>query len=79
MKRAQGLPLNMVIMAMILLVLLVMLSFILLRQSETFTKGTSECAAQDGTCIASAAECIEKGGTPLGFTCPKEKPACCRF
>jgi hypothetical protein len=79
MKKAQGLPLETIIIATILIVLLIFVIFFIAKQGGTFTKGTTDCVSNGGNCIVSVADCISQGGQPLNFQCPKATPACCRI
>ncbi len=77
-KRAQGLSMETLIIAAILIATIIIVVFVMARQGGTFTKGVSDCQANEGKCMASAAACFEQGGQIMSFACPNDKPACCR-
>lgn len=78
MKKAQGLSLETIIIAAILLATAIILIFIVSKQGGIFGKNITDCQAQQGVCVSSAAACIQQGGQPMSFSCPKETPACCK-
>lgn len=69
----------MLIIVVLLIAVLIVAVFLITRSGRIFTRGVSDCVAQEGTCLESTAACLEKGGQPLGFDCPKDKPACCKL
>lgn len=79
MKKAQHLTINTIIIAAAFIALAVIIVFLIAQQGERFTKGTTDCEINQGTCIKTTAECLEKGGHQLGFKCKEEKPVCCKL
>jgi hypothetical protein len=62
-KKAQGLPLNTIVIAVIALIVLIVLVLIFRGQIGVFNKGTS-CDARGGKCMNSES----------GEVCPSERP-----
>ncbi len=62
-KKAQGLPLNVIVMAVLALVVLIVLVLIFRGQIGVFNKGTS-CDARGGKCMNSETNKV----------CPSERP-----
>ncbi len=79
-KKAQGLPINVIIIAVIALILLVVILAITTGKLKVFGKGTANCKAQGGDCKTKE-ECIAPKYTTLDSTnCKDEspdKPICC--
>ena len=71
MKKAQGLPLNTIVIAALVLLVLVILALILTGKLGNFAAKTGECITLGGTCQAESATCklgqtayIGKGNCP---------------
>ncbi|MDO8642361.1 MAG: hypothetical protein Q7R76_02085 [Candidatus Woesearchaeota archaeon] len=79
MKKAQGISLNAIIIAILALLVLVVLAMIFTGKIGGFTKETKNCATlgNNAVCIADASEC---GGAEQkvmsGYTCP-DQGICC--
>jgi uncharacterized membrane protein YqiK len=77
-NKAQGLSLNVVIIAAIALVVLVVLVTIFTGQIGGWVQQTEECSSKGGDCFDSASECRESGDyaavVPGG--CPGEQVCC---
>jgi uncharacterized membrane protein YqiK len=65
MRRAQGLPLNTIIISIIVVVVLVVIILIFTRQMIDNRQTLNSCAVQSGTCM-SAAECTRQEGRNRG-------------
>ena len=52
MRKAQGLPMNVIVIAAIALLVLVVLALIFMGRIGSFGKGVAECANQGGACKA---------------------------
>ncbi|MBI2145706.1 hypothetical protein HYU18_05320 [Candidatus Woesearchaeota archaeon] len=81
-KKAQGLSLSTVIIAIIVLVVLVVLVMIFTGYfGKIFTPSVSSCAQQGGSCVATTADCTtsfgETGKTVYVKECETGKPVCC--
>ena len=50
MKKAQGISLNVIIVAAIALLVLVILSVIFMGRMASFTQGSNDCTKQNGVC-----------------------------
>ena len=73
-RKAQGLPINMIIISALALIVLVVTIVIFTKGSSTFTSGALSCQSKGGNCIADKEKCdYEK----TSFSCPREKPVCC--
>ena len=75
MKKAQGLPLNAIVIAALVLIVLVVLILVFTGRIGSFVGGVQNCGAQGGSCKAS---CDPKEA-PLGgqTSCAVSTPACC--
>lgn len=63
-RKAQGLSLNIIIMAVIALLVLIVIVFIFTGKTRTFTKGVASCESKGGVCVASESAC---SGPVLGY------------
>lgn len=83
MKRGQGMPLNVIIIAVIVIIVLVVLVAIFTGQLGGFQKSLAECKGQcvpESQCAAIAPEgdCEQKPGTFHGWSYKApEKTVCC--
>lgn len=57
MKKAQGLSLNVIIIAALGLLVLVILAIVFTGKTGTFVKESDKCEIQGGTCVLSKDEC----------------------
>jgi len=78
MKKAQGLPLNTIILAILALIVLVALILIFTGKINVFGKGASECVTGTDGCVKDPInDCAE--GT-VGYPsegCNQDSPYCC--
>ena len=76
MKKAQGISLNVIIIAAIALLVLVVLSVIFLGRTGMFARKTADCLQQGGTCKVSCD--TTAGEIPYtSYTCDTEGEVCC--
>ena len=68
MKKAQGLPLNTIVIAALVLLVLVILALILTGKLGTFAQRTNECATNGGSCTTAICDANKQLSS---FTCPK--------
>jgi len=76
-RKAQGLPINTIIIAIIGLAVLFVLLFIFLKKGGEFGKATTGCESQGGQCIVGTSCSAISSGVQVGGTCP-EGHMCCR-
>lgn len=85
MKKAQGLSMNMIVIAAITLLILFLVTYLVLGKNRDIQKGISNC---EGFCTTDKAECLEAGGIPnpvsncideKGQTQPKNDVLYCCF
>jgi len=78
-KRAEGLSINVIIIAIIGLVVLVVLVFIFNRGTGESVKTLQSCGGRGGECRAESEGCkayeLNIRGEDL---CPEDKPICCK-
>ena len=75
MKKAQGISLNVIIIAAIALLVLVILSVIFMGRMGTFGTQTNDCENKGGSCLET---CEGDYPTPYtAWTCPEEGQTCC--
>jgi len=72
-RRAQGLPVTVIIVAVLALIALVVVMAIFTGNYGKFSKDIQSCALKSGTCRAAC----ESGESQIDAECQKEKPKCC--
>ena len=81
MKKGQGLSMNTIVIAAIVLLVLVVLSVVFLREMDIFSRGSKDCEALGGTCLESCGEgyvtlsrgvCLDAEGEDTGLVCCDE-------
>lgn len=81
MKKAQGISINVIIVAAIALLVLVILSVIFIGRLGTFSSSVGECENKGGSCVLSTDDCPEDKPTPFSeWQCPdvdEESQKCC--
>ncbi len=75
MKKAQGISINVIIVAAIALIVLVVLVAIFTGRLGAFTRGVSSCTDKGGICEASP--CTGDTTTLPGTACEKDGLVCC--
>ncbi|HLC50414.1 MAG TPA: hypothetical protein VJI97_03215 [Candidatus Nanoarchaeia archaeon] len=80
-RKSQGMPLNVIIIAVLGLIVLVVLAVMFSGKSREFSAGISSCAAKQGTCqnnacgadqVTISGGCPEKGqSTDYKYCCAK--------
>ncbi len=74
-KKAQGLSMNIIIIAAIALIVLVVLAVIFIGKAKSFSGSVGDCKQKGGDCIPEDEAC---DGPVLGkMDCPEERPVCC--
>ena len=74
-KKAQGMSMNVIIIAAIGLLVLVILSVIFIGRMGSFSSETGGCTSKGGTCYPGG---CPAGTTPFGSaTCPEQGESCC--
>jgi len=75
MKKAQGLPLNAIVIAALVLIVLVVLILVFTGRIGSFVGGVQNCEAQGGNCKAAC----DSTEAPLGgqTSCTSPLAACC--
>ncbi|MBI1970786.1 hypothetical protein HYS47_03495 [Candidatus Woesearchaeota archaeon] len=78
-KKAQGMSLNVVIIAALALLVLVILSIILVGRIGKTRQATEACVNQGGTCVESVFACQGSNSRVVSeYACPNEElPVCC--
>lgn len=82
-KKAQGMPMNLIIIAAILLIVLVVILFIFTGRAKDFTKGVESCEAKGGECVYEGHNNYPcEGPSVFGTDCKErfpyeEKVKCC--
>jgi hypothetical protein len=75
-RKAQGLPLSVIIIAVILIVVLIVVLFIFIGGTTKFSKGLSDCKAHRGRDCVNVSIGCEADETPLHGICD-EGLICC--
>jgi len=76
MKKAQGLPMNLIIIAALALVVLVILVFIFVGKTRLFASSTASCIEKRGQCM----DTKSCGGSIIGqMDCPEGQICCITF
>jgi hypothetical protein len=75
-RKAQGLSMNVIIIAAIALLVLVILAVIFIGRMGTTTRGIDQCK---GVCVESQEDCTVRGPyyQPATGVCPEDEPVCC--
>ncbi|MBT5021366.1 hypothetical protein HOK51_10110 [Candidatus Woesearchaeota archaeon] len=78
-KKAQGLSLNVIIIAVLALIVLVILVMALTGKMSVFNRGASDCVSKGGTCKPVTVGCNSFEQPLLGTNCAKLEPSqqCC--
>lgn len=76
-KRAQGMPVNILIIVAIGLIVLIVLAVLIGKNVLDFGRTTSGCEQKGGICVKSISECSSKDGRVISASCPPEKKYCC--
>ena len=63
-RKAQGMPLNIIIIAVMCLLVLIVVIFIFAGKSTLFKKGVESCESKSGICVAKDATC---NGPVIGY------------
>ena len=84
MKKAQGLPMNVIVIAAIALLVLVVIALIFMGRIGGFSKGVAECQNQGGVCLSACGitgyEQYKDEYRPASSACAQasaESPVCC--
>jgi len=72
-KKAEGLPINIIIIAAMGLAVLVVFFITFTSEASNFSKAVLTCEAKGGQCIDTK-ECVYQKTT---FSCPKKEQVCC--
>jgi len=76
-KRAQGLPVNLLIILAIGIIVLFVIALLLGKNILSFGKTTTGCTQKGGICVETIPECSDMAGMVIDAACPKDKPYCC--
>ena len=80
-KKAQGISINVIIVAAIALMVLVILSVIFIGRLGIFSESVADCENKGGKCVLTADDCPPDYPQPYsGWKCPKEgeeEQKCC--
>jgi hypothetical protein len=76
MKKAQGLPINTIILAILAIAVLFIILFLVVRKGGEFAQATSNCESLGGKCISGGCSSLPSG-IPVSGNCPQGQ-SCCR-
>ena len=71
-KKGAELPMNLIIIAAILLIVLIVILAIFSSRTQIFTKGISDCESKGGKCMSNCT----KGAIAYGTSCNESKVCC---
>lgn len=78
MKKAQGMPMNVIIIAALALIVLVILAVVFVNRTGVVVKETDRCENNGGVCVDDDEDCgpyqVERTG--LGYICPDDMKCC---
>jgi hypothetical protein len=74
-RKAQGLPINTIIIAILAVAVLFVILFVFFRKGGEFTQATSDCVAQGGECVSGG--CSADSIRVIGGKCGQGE-TCCR-
>lgn len=72
-KKSQGMPLNVIIIAAIVLAVLIVVLFIFTERAGFFSKNIKSCEQNGGNCV-NREECESM---PIDFECLEKNKVCC--
>ncbi len=76
-KKAQGMSMNVIIVAVIAIVILVVLILIFTGKTKFFSKTTGDCSTKGGQCLS--APCPDGYITHSGGNCQSQQVCCQKF
>ena len=77
-KKGMEMTFGVIVTAIIALVIMVILIFLVVKNTSIFSQTVGDCEAKGGACVPSAAECKDLGGLPSFFSCKiNATPMCC--
>ena len=77
-KKAQGLSINVIIVAALALIVLVILGVVFMGRIGLFAGQTSDCEGNGGVCRSeSDGGCLTEERINRGFVCQEEEDSCC--
>ena len=77
-RKSQGMPINVVIIAVLALIVLVVLAAIFTGRVRIFSQSLESCAAKQGQCTEKPGDnCKSNEATIANTDCDKEKKKCC--
>ena len=68
-KKSQGMPLNVIIIAVLGLIVLVVLAAMFVNKSKDFSSGLGSCSAKQGTCQGAVCDSSQ---TEIPNSCPEK-------
>ena len=78
MKKAQSMPINLVVIIGILIVTMIIVLYIFQHGTGVFKTSSQDCGQQGGIAVKDNAACAASGGRPAVFLSgTKENPVCC--
>ncbi len=80
-KKAQGLSLNTIIIAALVIMVLIILGMVFMGRMGTFASTSKSCSSKGGTCIegTSGFDCPEEYTiSPTGGDCPEDQICCAK-
>lgn len=82
-KKAQGISIDVIIIAAIALIVLVIIAVIFISKLGIFGSQVGDCANKGGMCVAADVQCGEEEtaaeayGIPMALSCPVKEEHCC--
>ncbi|MBN1157562.1 hypothetical protein JXA85_08135 [Candidatus Woesearchaeota archaeon] len=73
-KKAQGMSVNVIIIAALALLVLVILAVVFLGRMDIFGRQSNSCTSQGGKCMSSG---CEEGYSVIPLKCSNEGDVCC--
>ncbi|HIG96668.1 TPA: hypothetical protein HA249_07355 [Candidatus Woesearchaeota archaeon] len=77
-KKAQGISINVIVIAALALLVLVVLAMIFTGKLGGWTKAQNECSSNGGMCVGDASQCTGENAQVMSrYTCPNAGEVCC--
>ena len=76
-KKAQGMPINVIIIAALALIVLFVLIYIFTSQSGKTVSTLESCAGVGGRCTEEGRMCLDNEVEKTNSKCPKDTQKCC--
>jgi len=75
--KAQGMSLNTIVIAAIVIIVLVVLVAIFTGRMGPWVQSVENCQDKNGACVDSSADCVAPNAVIRGTNCDRDEKVCC--